>query len=93
MKISVCGIPHEIVMREPNARDDGSYGKYDGKMGKIFIDATMPESVKESTILHEWLHGVYEQNGIQHDEHHVSVMAVELYRQGFRIKFMQEDGE
>jgi hypothetical protein len=32
------------------------------------------------------MHGVYEANGIQHEEIHVSVMAAELYRQGFRVK-------
>ncbi len=90
MKISVCGVPHEIVMREPNGRDDANYGKYDGKTGKIFIDSTMPAEVRESTILHEWMHGVYEQNGVQHEEQHVAVMAAELYRQGFRVKIIEK---
>ena len=86
MNISICGVQYAIIMREPNARDDSNYGKFDGKMGKIFIDSTMPEAVKDATLVHEWMHGVYEANGVQHEEQHVSVMATELYRQGFRVK-------
>lgn len=86
MKTSVCGIPFEIVLRERIHRDDGNYGRMDGKEGRIYIDAEMPKAVREATLVHEWMHAVYECNGVQHDEAHVAVMATELYRNGFRVK-------
>jgi hypothetical protein len=86
MKTVICGIPFEIVMRQPNARDDNNYGKGDGKHAVIFIDDTMPKSIKDATLVHEWMHQVYECNGITHEELQVAVMATELYRQGFRVK-------
>jgi hypothetical protein len=46
----------------------------------------MPEPVREATLVHEWMHSVYDINGIEHSEVQIGVMATELYRQGFRVK-------
>lgn len=86
MKTIICGIPYDIILRDPNGRDDGNFGKGDGKHATIFMDNTMPEAVRDATLVHEWMHQVYECNGVAHEEQHVSVMATELYRQGFRVK-------
>lgn len=90
MQIDVCGVSYEVIERIPGGRDDADYGQFDGKMGKIYLDSTMPQTIKDATLVNEWMHGVYEANGIEHQEVHVAVMAAELYRQGFRVKV--EDG-
>lgn len=91
MKTTICGLSHEIVMRDPLGRDDTNYGRYDGKMARIHLDKTMPQHVIDTTLVHEWIHGVYEQYGIEHQEIHVSVIAAELYRAGFRVRVEDEN--
>jgi hypothetical protein len=84
--ITICGLPYTVYEREPNGANDPNYGKHDGKQLSIFIEASMPVAAKEATLIHEWMHAVYEVNGVAHEEQHVSVMAAELYRCGFRVK-------
>lgn len=84
--LTICGLPWTVQERETNTRDDQNMGKSDSKMLLITIDKTMPLAAKEATLVHEWMHAVYEINGVAHDEQHVSVMAAELYRCGFRVK-------
>jgi hypothetical protein len=86
VKTIICGIPFEIIQREPNTRADTNFGRMDVKMAQITIDKTMPPEMREATIVHEWMHAVYEINGIDHTEIQIGVLATELYRQGFRIK-------
>ena len=85
-KTIICGIPYDIIEREPNLRSDENLGRGDCKHATITMDGSMPQAVKDATLVHEWMHQVYECNGVAHEEQHVSVMATELYRQGFRIK-------
>ena len=90
MRTLICGIPFEIIMREPNMRSDANMGRCDSKMAKITIDRTMPEPVRDATLVHEWMHSVYDLNGIEHSEVQIGIMATELYRNGFRVK-VEED--
>jgi len=82
----ICGVPFEIVERPRNARDDDNMGKCDIVESKIFINADMSNETKGATLVHEWIHGVLSHSGIEHDEVTVSVLANELYREGYRIK-------
>ena len=84
--LTICGLPFTVQERDTNTRDDPNMGKCDSKNLLITIDKTMPIAMKEATLVHEWMHAVYEVNGVQHDESHVAVMAAELYRCGFRVK-------
>ena len=90
MEIDVCGVPHKVIFRDRIGREDQNYGRYDGKDGRIFIDKEMTPEIRAVTLVHEWMHGVYEANGVEHLECHVAVMAAELYRQGFRIKMIKD---
>ena len=82
----ICGIPFEIIERPRNARDDDNMGKCDIIESKIFINADMPNETKDATLVHEWIRGVLSHSGIEHDEVTVSVLANELYREGYRVK-------
>jgi len=86
VKTTICGIPVRIVLHEGHGRGDGNYGEMDGKSATIHIDQAMPKAVREATLVHEWMHAVFEYNGIEHTEVQVAVLSTELYRQGFRIK-------
>ena len=87
--IDVCGVPFELKEVESNGRNDGSMGRCDAKMAEITLNKEMPEGMKEQTLVHEWLHGVLETNGLPEQsgkETLVCVLSAELYRNGFRVK-------
>ena len=86
MKTMICGIPFDIIMREKTSPVDQNYGLMSGKEARIYLDAKVPKPMREATLVHEWMHAVFECNGIQHEEVQVAVMATELYRNGFRVK-------
>ena len=87
--IDVCGVSFNLREVESNSRGDGSMGRCDIKMAEISISKDMPDEIKDQTLVHEWLHGVLETNGLPEqsgNEVLVCVLAAELYRKGFRIK-------
>jgi hypothetical protein len=86
LKIFVCGIPYEIIYDDAMSRCDLAYGKMDGKAAKIYIDKALPVQIKKSTLIHEWLHAIDECNSLALTEIQVSVLATELYRNGFRVR-------
>ena len=85
MTANICGLDYEIVHRDRNSRDDMNMGKCDAKELKIYIDREIPEQQKQAVLVHEWIHAVYDANGIDHSEVQTSVLATELYRSGFRV--------
>ncbi len=92
MTVDVCGIPFEVKEVESNSRDDCSMGRSDSKMAIITLNKEMPKEVKESTLIHEWIHAVLDCAGMGEysgDEKLVCVLQNELYRAGFRIKYME----
>ena len=87
--VDVCGIPFKIIEIESNCRTDMSMGRSDSKTATITINKDMPQEVKESTLIHEWLHSVLDCTGFgeySNDEKLVSALQNELYRAGFRVK-------
>jgi hypothetical protein len=92
MKIDVCGQAFELILKKEEGGTHGNdtYGYTYGKDGKIVIDGNMPKIVQDATIVHEWLHAILEVNGINHKEIEVSVLANELYRNGFMPKISEK---
>lgn len=86
--VDVCGIKFEVKEVESNARDDGAMGRSDSKMALITLNKDMPKEVKESTLIHEWIHAVLDCTGMSefNNEKLVCALQNELYRNGFRVK-------
>lgn len=87
--IDVCGVPFLYSEFEPNSRADNSMGRSDSSMAVINVNAQMSKEMKESVIIHEWLHSVLDCCGLgdySNDETLVSALQNELYRAGFRVK-------
>jgi hypothetical protein len=91
MKTVICGIPYEIVLREPKDRDDRNYGSCDSKLARIQMDKTMPQAVRDQTLIHEWLHAVTEIYGCALEEWPCGVLSAELYREGFRVTIEEDE--
>lgn len=89
MKIDVCGITFEVKEVESNSRFDTAMGRSDSKLGVITISKEMPKDMKDSVLIHEWIHSVLDCGGlgdITNNETLVCLLQNELYRAGFRIK-------
>lgn len=87
MIVDVCGIPFEVKEIESNSRMDVSMGRSDSKMAIITINKEMPKEMKESVLIHEWIHSVLDCCGMEESNNEKLVCALqnELYRQGFRL--------
>lgn len=92
-KISVAGQLWNLVTFKSASRSDGAMGRCDSKMGAIHICEDLPESVRDATLVHEWLHGILDAYGVDHNEMLVGVLGVELYRCGFRVPVQSALGE
>lgn len=85
MTATICGLDFQILERDRNSRDDDNLGKCDLKSLAIYIDKEMPEQQRQAVLIHEWIHAVYDANGVEHNEVQTSVLATELFRCGFRV--------
>ena len=86
MKTVICGIPFEITEVDSVLSEDMRFGECDVMAATIKINTHCSKAQKEATLVHEWIHAVAGCNGTSQSEDMVSVLATELYRQGFRIE-------
>lgn len=89
--VDVRGVPFLCKEVESNSRTDVSMGRSDSKMAVITINREIPKEMKDSVLIHEWIHAVLDCFGMgdyTNDEKLVSVLQNELYRAGFRVKTM-----
>lgn len=87
--VDVCGIPFRVIEVDSNSRTDMSMGRSDSKTAVITINRDMSKEVKDSILIHEWIHAVLDYAGMgeySNDEKLVCALQNELYRTGFRIK-------
>ena len=83
--IDVCGARFLVIDRTAQRTGDTNFGEINTIEGTISLNEKMPEGVREVTLIHEWLHGVFTSNALDHTEQQVGVLSTELYRQGFRV--------
>jgi len=85
--IDVCGAPFEVIEREriEVRPTDGNYGEIDPIAGKVWLNGTASPEIRDVTLIHEWIHGVFQTNEVEHSEAVASILSTELYRQGFRV--------
>lgn len=86
MFTEICGKRFAVVYREPTGRSDDNMGMSDVKDCLITVDKELNREMRESTLIHEFIHCVLGMAAIEHNEILVSVLENELYRQGFRVK-------
>lgn len=94
--INVCGVPFKYIEQVSTDRVDGFMGRSDSKMSYITINADMTKEMKQATLIHEWIHATLDLQGmgeLSNNEQLVSILANELYRQGFRIKCVDKNGD
>lgn len=84
--IDVAGVAFEVVERRVKEvrPSDGNYGEISPIEGKIWLHGKSSPEIHEVTLIHEWIHGIFNTNEVDHSEAVASVLSTELYRQGFR---------
>lgn len=77
--ISIKIIEHPDIM----GSDIVHMGRSDASQGVIWVNSTLPASVKEHVLVHEWLHLVSDYLGLDYTEQQVAALATVLYAEGF----------
>jgi len=85
--MDVCGIDFEVKTRDKSVVNSGdtNYGAIDLMQGIVYMNGVIPKSIRENTLIHEWLHGVAQNYGLDVSESIICAFASELHRNKFRI--------
>lgn len=92
MRVSVCGVPHEVVEVKSEFDADCHFGQIDYQECRIKINANLPKEMKDSTLVHEMMHGILMHSGYEdlaNDEKFVRVIGNCIY-QSFAVKVCNE---
>lgn len=64
-KLKIGGFEWSVQSHEDVSRESDTFGSTHTATQKIFIEPNIPQQKKEQTLLHEILHAVWWQNGIE----------------------------
>lgn len=73
--VKVGFLPYRVDEVSGLVGNEGICGQHHGATGVIRIDADLPELIKQVTLWHELMHGVFMQAGQQHDEQIIEAVA------------------
>ena len=93
MKISICGIPHEVVYANDVFDNDTHYGQIDYGKAVIKISKDVSKEQQDEALCHEILHGILVHIGkdeLSQDESFVQCLSNAIY-QSFVPVFEREE--
>lgn len=76
--INIGGYEVQIIEVKDYMRDYGKYGEWCPNSLKIFIDADLPETLKNQTKIHEILHAIMCLYDIRIKHHKIEILGVVL---------------
>lgn len=88
MRVKICGVPHEVVEVKDEFDSDCHFGQIDYRECLIKVNKDMPDEMKQSTIVHEMMHGILNHCGYEdlaNDEKFVRVLGNAI-NESFRVK-------
>ena len=91
MKISICGIPHEVVYANDVFDNDTHYGQIDYGKAVIKVSKDVSKEQQDEALCHEILHGILVhigKNELSQDESFIQCLSNAIY-QSFEPKFMR----
>lgn len=92
MKISICGIPHDVIEKEDAFDIDCHFGMIDYKKCEIKLNANMTDYCKSETLCHEILQGILVHlgyNDLANDEQFVQAVGNAIY-QSFAVRKIED---
>lgn len=88
MKIKICGVPFVIKQEKTDTFNVGTLGEISLKECEIRIKEELSKELKDSVLVHEYLHGILDMNGYHNEssnEQLINCLRNELYLAGFRV--------
>lgn len=76
--INIGGYEIQIIEQKDYIRDYGKYGEWCPNSLKIFIDADLPETLKNQTKIHEILHAIMCLHDVKIKHHKIEILSVVL---------------
>ena len=88
MKTTICGVPFEVNFEKTDTFNEVTLGGISLKENEIRIKENLSRELKDSVLVHEYLHGILDMNGYHAEssnEQLISCLRNELYQAGFRV--------
>ena len=88
MKTTICGVPFVIKQEKADAFYEIEIGEISLKKSEIRIREELSKELKDSVLIHEYLHGILDMNGYHNEssnEQLINCLRNELYQAGFRV--------
>lgn len=92
MRVKICGVPHEVVEVKDEFDTDCHFGQICYSECLIKVNKDMPDEMKQSTVVHEMMHGILNHCGYEdlaNDEKFVRVLGNAI-NESFRVKVCTE---
>jgi len=78
-KVKILSINYKVMEMEAHSRMDNRMGNSDSKTGEIRIVKEMPDDITNETILHEPLHILTDNLGMDFKEQDITALSAGLY--------------
>lgn len=79
-KVKIGGIDYSIEIKEDLVGHTGNWGETNLKKTTIALDSNMSKQRTNQTLVHEIVHGIFEEAGFEQDEDKVNRLGIVLYQ-------------
>ncbi|VTS14108.1 phage protein [Streptococcus pseudoporcinus] len=78
--VKIGGIVYQIEVKNDLAGEAGNWGETNLKKTTIALDSNMSKQRTDQTLVHEIVHGIFEEAGFEQDEDKVNRLGIVLYQ-------------
>lgn len=79
-KVKIGGIDYSIEIKNDLVGETGNWGETNLKKTTIALDSNMSKQRTDQTLVHEIVHGIFEEAGFEQDEDKVNRLGIVLYQ-------------
>lgn len=79
-KVKIGGIVYSVEIKEDLVGHTGNWGETNLKKTTIALDSNMSKQRTDQTLVHEIVHGIFEEAGFEQDEDKVNRLGIVLYQ-------------
>lgn len=79
-KVKIGGIVYSVEIKEDLVGHTGNWGETNLKKTTIVLDSNMSKQRTDQTLVHEIVHGIFEEAGFEQDEDKVNRLGIVLYQ-------------
>lgn len=79
-KVKIGGIVYQIKIKNDLVGETGNWGETNLKKTTIALDSNMSKQRTDQTLVHEIVHGIFEEAGFEQNEDKVNRLGIVLYQ-------------